>query len=201
MNTFRLWAFISISVFTLSAQAHRPHEGKVFATVGPYFYQTQAVHAPDLKYAPPLVGAGLIAEGDLGDDGGAEGGMFYIDKTYQRTFQSGIVVMKTDKLIVPLGYRRWFGEKISGGVFLTSLFSVGDPRIIYSTVGYSDQTTGASVLVEYAADLSVQWEAWTNGTYSLLLDGRYSISLTPHSNEDANQFGLLIGIKYLIKEK
>jgi hypothetical protein len=181
--------------------AHKPEEGKVLGTVGTVIHQTHAIHSQDQTNSPFLAGVGLLAEGDLGPKGGVEVGLFYIFKTYQRTFGNSLIVTRVHKVDVPVGYRFWITDKFSVAPEISSLFSVGNPQIIYNSVLSGDQSTSATALTEYAADLSVQWEAWTNNKFSFILDGRYSYSLSANQNEDANQYSIFFAIKYLVQEK
>ena len=184
---------------TLS-EAHQPQEGRVLATGGFFTHQTHALKTFDNADAPLLLGVGLLAEGDLNDYGGLEVGLFYYDKSYLRNSGTGLVVEKTHKLDVPIGYRYWFNPVFSAGLSLSALFSVGDYQFI-TNANTSGDVTGAETLTEYAVDLSFQWEVWSSNLVGIILDGRYAYSLSGKAGEDANQYGLFVGFKYFIQEK
>ena len=196
-----LLAFLSI--FTLSDQsyAHQPQEGKVLGTIGPFFSQTHAIHSQDVTNSPPSLGFGVLGEGDLSSMGGIEIGLFYSFKTYERVFGASHLVERVHKVEVPVGYRHWLLDNLSAGIAFSSSFSVGDPQVVYADASLGSESTLARDLTEYGINFSVQWEFWTNNLISLILDGRYSFSLSAKTSEDANQYGLMLGMKYLIQEK
>jgi hypothetical protein len=196
------WIFLLSLAVSSATFAHEAEEGKIYGTFGPFFYHTQSIYAPDGPYTPfPPVGGGLLAEGDINSTGGFELGLFYYRKSYDRAFGNALVVSKRDKLEIPMGYRYWINPSFSAAVEFSTSFSIGDPEIVYSNVVSGDQNTLANTLSEYDVDLSVQWEAWTYDRFSVVIDGRYAYALNANLGEDANEFGILFGLKYLIQEK
>jgi hypothetical protein len=189
-------------VITLSqyCYAHQPDEGKVFGTIGPFVNHSQSVYTPEANYTPFFLGFGILAEGDLSNHGGGEIGLFYFNKLYKRAMANGFVVAQVAKIDIPMGYRYWFNPSFSGALGFSTSFSVGNPQVNFSNVT-GDQSTSATNIADYGIDFSVQWEFWTNGLFSALVDGRYSLSISTNPGEDANQYGVLVGIKYMIQEK
>jgi hypothetical protein len=188
-------------VITLShfCYAHQPSEGKVFGTIGPFVNHAQSVYTPEAN-TPFFLGFGALAEGDLSDHGGIEIGLFYFNKLYKRAMSNGEVISQVAKIDIPMSYRYWLNPEFSGALGFSTSFSVGNPQVNFSNVS-GDQSTSATNIADYGIDFSVQWEFWTNGLFSALVDGRYSLSLSANSGEDANQYGLLVAIKYMIQEK
>ena len=196
------WTHITtILLFALQGSrglAHTPEEGKIWATFGPFAYQTK-MHDPDKK--TPAFGGGLVAEGDVDYNGGVEIAMIYIDKLYRidRGGQSLEELIK--RMYITTGYRHWFAKPFSfGGAFFSS-YSMGDPKIIHDTFSSGDVETTARAITEYGFDFSLQWEMWSNETVAVVADGRYSWSLTRKAQEDADLYGVMIGLKYLVPKK
>jgi hypothetical protein len=193
-----LWTFIIIITQSSLGLTHEPHEGKILGTLGPYINQTQTDYTQG-TYAPPQLGFGILAEGDLGLHGGLEIDLFYYQKIYQRVFANGVVVSKVGRLEVPIGYRYWLNSHFSGALTFSNAIAVGSPEIVTSNVS-GDQSTSANSLSDYGFNLSVQWEFWSNDTFALLIDGRYTYSISTNPGEDANEFGGLLGLKYTVQE-
>jgi hypothetical protein len=190
---FALGIFISTAV-----NAHQAEEGKVLATAGPYLQQTHSRLTQDVTNSPVSVGLGLIAEGDTSQSGGIEIGVFYFEKAYLRGFGTSHLVEKVNKLAVDVGYRLWWTNRISSGFLFTSLFSVGDYRVIAGDT-MPREGTAARDPNEYGFTYSMQWEFWSGERFAALLDGRYFYAVQPKSEQDSNQYGMLIGFKYLIQ--
>jgi hypothetical protein len=195
-----VWIVLAILISCLVCQAHQPKEGTVVGTFGPFLHQTHTIHAANSNYSPPLLGMGLLAEGDLYDRGGIEIGLFYTLKSYLRFVGTSHVHEEVHKLSVPIGYRHWFTNSFSTGLFFESSFSNGDAQSVYNDTTTGD-TTAARDVVEYGIEYSLQWEFWNNGAFAVLLDGRYFFSLSPKPGEDSNQYGMMLGVKYIIQEK
>ena len=79
---------------------------------------------------------------------------------------------------------------------------MGSPRIIHSDfpVG-SEIDTSAKDTVEYGFDLSLQKELFKQPAYVVVIDARYSMSVTNKGNENSDQFGILLGFRYTVQEK
>ncbi len=201
MSILKFFIILIAIILSKISYAHQPEEGKVFGTLGGFLNHTQAIYTSEAPYSRFNPGFGLLAEGDISSHGGLEIGLFYFLKTYKREFGvNGLVVANVDKIDIPMGYRYWLSPQLSGAVAFSSSFSVGDSFVSYSNV-VGDQSTSASNITDYGFDFSVQWEFWTNNVFSLLLDGRYSLSISSNLGEDANTYGILVGLKYLIQEK
>lgn len=195
--------FILISFTLLSlASAHDAQEGKILGTIGPYTNQTEGIYTG--SSSPPQLGFGLQAEGDLSTHGGIDIELFYYPKFYQRAMGGsgggGTVISKVYKIEVPMGYRYWFTSRFSAALTFSTAYSVGNYQIVSSTA-VGDQSTSASSLADYGLGGSFQWEFLSADPFFLILDGRYTYSISTNSGEDANQYGILVGLKYLIQEK
>ncbi|MDZ4676719.1 MAG: hypothetical protein SGI74_04340 [Oligoflexia bacterium] len=194
------WIILSILIVGITSNAHQAHEGTVLGTIGPFFHQTHSLRSKNPAYSPPLAGIGFLAEGDLYDRGGIEIGLFYTHKTYQRSSGNAFMVEKVHKISVPIGYRHWLSDIFSMGFFFNSMFSNGEPQTIYNDIA-TGEITSAREMVESGIEYSIQWEVWTNEKIATILDGRYCYSLSTKPNEDAHQYGILFGVKYMIQEK
>jgi len=199
VNIFNVIILIVITLSNIS-YAHQPEEGKVFGSFGPFVNHTQSIYTPEAN-TPFNPGFGILAEGDLSHHGGIEIGLFVSQKNYKREFgNTGLVMTRVERIEIPMGYRYWLIPELSGALEFSSAFSVGDPSILSSNVT-GDQSTTANTVADYGIDFSIQWEFWTNRVFSLLVDGRYTISVSTNPGEDANTYGILVALKYLIQEK
>lgn len=61
--------------------------------------------------------------------------------------------------------------------------------------------TSAQDTVKYGFDFSIQVEPYRVDRFSLVIDGRYSLSVTSKPGEDENFVSVLIGMKYFIQGK
>ena len=199
-SRFFLFLFVGTVALSPLAWAHQPSEGTVVATAGPYLFQTQSIHGAGNDYSPFRLGVGLLVEGDVSDRSGIEIGLFYFKKSYQRFVSDHLLVETFNRIAIPVGYRYWFSNEFSLGLFFNSLFGNGEREVIHAEIASSEATL-AHDPVEYGFEASVQWEFWRSSTLAALLDGRYYWSLSARSNEDANQYGLMVGLKYSVQEK
>ena len=79
---------------------------------------------------------------------------------------------------------------------------MGDPTILHNDFTPGNEIdTSATDTTEYGFDFSLQTELWQNDLNSVILDLRYSRSVTNKSSEDADHYGILIGYRYLLQEK
>lgn len=192
---------LGITIFALLAAlpafAHTPAEGKVWGTVGPMAYRTGSNSV--LASEEPNVGGGVVAEGDVDQNGGVEIAMFYIDKLYLRRLESGLLAERIKRMYITTGYRHWFTPWISTALAFFSSYSMGDVRIIAGKEGPGpgDHTT-ARQITEYGADFSLEWEVWGDENTNFVIDGRYSKSMTAKRDERADLYGMLFGVTYLI---
>ncbi len=188
-------------LFVNTAYAHKPNVGNVSATLGPFVYQSHGQSVKSNVYAQPRAGFGILGEGDLNSSGGLEIGLFYVDKIFSRAADATYIVEKINKVEIPIGYRYWISNRVSAAISFSSSFSVGDYSVIFDNTAAGSGTTSARDIVEYGFDGSLQWEFYHSGPNYWIADGRYFYSFQSKPNEDANQFGLLIGYKYMIQER
>jgi hypothetical protein len=117
--------------------------------------------------------------------------------------QDGLVLNTVSKrMYVILGYRHWWTSYLSSAGGFYSSYAMGDPRVVSSEFP-ADQhpSTSASDPTDYGFDFSFQlepirWEHW-----SLVLDARYSRSVTHKPAEAADFYGAIVGIKFLAQQR
>jgi hypothetical protein len=192
--------FVLISTLaSFSAHAHEPETGKVTATLGPYFYKTDL--PPNSALQPPVkTGFGLLVEGDVDYHGGLEFGLFYLQLPYYIQEGDKILAEKIKRMHITMGYRHWFSSVFSAGLSFFSSYSMGDYQVIRRDPLPSGQSaTSAEDTAEYGFDASLQWEAWRDKESAVLVDGRYSYSVTSKPHERGNHYGLMIGYKHSIQ--
>lgn len=200
MKIFFIFFFMVIFPLSQLALALPLHEGRITAAAGPLFQKAHQIKTASGAYLPPSAGLGILVEGDLTERDGAEAGIFYFQKSYQREIAPNFIAERVHKVYMPLGYRRWFTERLSGGVAFSATYSVGKEETIYNDLPpLSKEQTSAAGIVDYGIDLSVQWECWQSDPWAVLIDTRYSYDLTPKNNEDANFYGVFIALKKMVQ--
>ncbi len=193
--------FLILFNFVSGADGHVPEEGKIFASVGPYFHEVSEVHVQDTQSSPASVGFGILGEGDVNDKGGFEIGIFYGTKTYQRKFGDTHLSERVNKLSVPVSFRYWLHPTFSAAIGFDASYTMGVPEVVFNDAPLGSNLTSARNITEYGIDFSGQWEAWSKDRFAIIVDARYFYSITARSAEDSNQYSVLIGLKYLIQEK
>lgn len=197
-----LCAVFTILFYSSRSIAYAPTEGNISSYFGPYLYKTNFSGTKSGVYSPELVGLGMIVNGDINDKGSLEIGIFQMNKVYIRDEFSKFIAEQAALTHITMGYRRWLDEYFSLSLSFYSAYSMGEPKIIYSDfpVG-SEIDTSAQDTTEYGFDMAAQFELYNQPNYAIVLDARYSTSVTPKKNENADHFGLLLGFRYLYQKK
>ncbi len=184
-----------------TARAHEPRTGQIHGLLGPFIYRTNFAGVNGFGETPFLGGAGMQVQGDIDPNGGIEIAVFYTQDLYKRDLGGLYIIEKTKRVRVSTGYRHWFSRQLGLGGLLYSAYSIGDPSVIHSDfqpVGAPD--TSAGDVTEYGLDLSLQWEFWRSSVLAAVLDARYSYSLTDKDNEDGDQYGLFLALKFQVQQ-
>lgn len=200
-NFFFRFAFVICLVLLPSASfAYVPKSGNVTASVGPFISKTN--YSPTKTSGAPqsFLGMGLLANGDLNDKGSLEVGIIYTPKIYFRDLENFSYSEKTDIVQINMGYRSWWLETVSAGLAFYSAYPLGESNIYHSdfAVG-TEPDTSAHDTVEYGFDFSLQKEVWTSNNFTVLVDARYTYSVTNKPDEHGDHYGLLIAVKYDIE--
>jgi hypothetical protein len=150
--------------------------------------------------APFMGGVGLITEGDLSPHGGIEIGLIYMQQVFSIE-QNGLVVVERGKrMYITMGYRHWFTPRVSGALAFFSNYSMSEADMLHSDFPSGQApATSAESMVKYGFDWSLQWEAVRQDRFSVVLDGRYSLSVTSKPGEDENFYAVLVGLKYFLQ--
>lgn len=203
MKNFKNVLFIAALVFSGTAGAYVAEEGKVTATLGPTLTKTDFRTTRTGATSPYLGGLGLMVLGDINPRGSLEIAMFFMNKRYLREQAGRFVAEQTQLTHVTMGYRRWLSEDLSVSLSLFSAYSMGEPHLVHSDFPLNSRPdTSATDYTEYGFDLSFQAELWRWATHkAILLDARYSLSLTGKDNERANHYGVMLAFRYLIQKK
>lgn len=183
-----------------AAFAHRPDDGKVYASFGPYLFQT---HRWQEQFASPIrTGWGLVAEGDFNKYGGLEFAMLYMNQIFGIEREDKKVIEQVKRMYIAMGWRHWFARDFSVSPSFFSSYVMGDAKIIRNDFGTPDPPhTSARDPVDYGIGISAQLEAFHFENFAVIIDGRYNYSLTPKRGEDMNTYGFFIGFKYFIQGK
>lgn len=172
------------------------------ATVGPYYSRTNYGGFSSDINSSFKGGMGLIAVGDFNDHASLEISMFYIPQTFFREDQTYRIAEKTQVMHIGMGYRRWLSPYLSTSLAFYSSYSMGVIDTIYTDVPVGvDVDTSARDITEYGLDLSLQGDLWNQDRLAVVLEGRYSLSLTSKRGEKSDQYGAMIGLRYMVQEE
>ncbi len=186
-------------IFTPSSFAYQPQEGNVSAILGPFLYKTNFGRANVGYESPNNYGVGLLALGDLNRNGALEIGIFTLQKTYLKEQNSKFIVQSAELLHITMGYRYYINRWFSTSLTFFSSYALGTPETLYTEFLPAGQVdTSAKDNTEYGFDFAFQSELASFKNFGLVVDGRYSLSLTPKERERSDHFGILLGIRYLI---
>lgn len=192
------WLLLTASV----AAAYEPQEGKISATLGPYLLRTDFRGSETGATSPYLGGLGLIVTGDVNDRGSLEIGLFGMNKVYFRERAGAYLAEQTMLTHVTMGYRRWLSSLFSASLSIYSAYSMGQIQQVHSDfVPGTEPPTSAHDITEYGFDASFMTELWSREKASIVLDLRYSFSVTSKENEISNHTAALVGYRYLVQEK
>ena len=143
-----------------------------------------------------------MVNGDINNKGSLEIGIFQMNKVYMREELGKFIGEQTALVHITMGYRRWFSEYVSGSLSLSSGYSMGSPKIVHSDfVPGSESNTSARDTTEYGFDLALQTELYSQPTYAVVFDARYSLSVTNKKNENADHYGMMLGLRHTYQEK
>ena len=199
MRTKLALLFLLLPLETL---AYVPLEGNVTANLGIYFNRTNFGSTPSGIKAPGLRGFGIVANGDVNEKGALEIGMFHFDKVYFREYETKYFAEKTQVIHITMGYRRYLSELFSASLGLSSGYTMGEQTAYYTEFPKGQEpNTSARDVTEYGLELAAQMELWTRDRLGIVLDARYSYSLTSKENERADHYGALIMLRYLVQTK
>lgn len=202
MFILRFFIVAALLLHSISSLAYAPTEGHVTSYFGPYLYKTNYTYSKPEIHSPELGGLGLVVNGDVNDKGSLEIGFFQINKIYVREDSGNFIAEQTALTHITMGYRRWFSEYFSTSLTFFSAYSMGSPKIIHSdfSVG-SEIGTSARDTTEYGFDFAAQTELYSMQNYVVVLDARYSKSITNKKNENADHYGVMLGLRYTIQGK
>lgn len=197
--------FICISVFLMGyhqAFAYRPKEGNILAKLGFFASQTRFSDSNSNITTPIQGGLALFAEGDMYDRGGLEIGVMNFHKIFVRQQASQFISEKTELMHITMGYRHWFNTWLSGSLMFYSEYTMGSPEIIHSDFATgAAPDTSARDTTEYGFDVTAQAIIFEKEMYSIVLDGRYAISVTSKDHEYADHYGAFLAYQYFVQEK
>lgn len=172
------------------------------AIIGPFIHKPNFVNPPKGVGTPILGGLGVMALGDLNDQGSLEVGIFFLSKTFFREEPPDYLAENIRQVHVTMGYRYWINRIFSASLSFSSAYPVGDYTTVHNGVVTGKfMDTSARDLTEYGFDFSIQSEVWNYKQYGFVLDTRYSRSVTAKDNEKADHYGILLGFRYMVQEK
>lgn len=202
MKPLKLLLFITLFSITKASFAYQPEEGNVTATMGPFVHKTDFDGSRSGAEAPYLGGIGLIANGDINKKGALEIAIFHMNKAFFRDQDGKHIAEQTELIHIAMGYRRWLTSYFSASLAFFSSYTMGQVKSVHNDFSSGQEIpTSARDNTEYGFDLSMQTDLWSNEKFAVVLDGRYSFSVTKKPSEHSDHYGALIGLRYLIQEK
>lgn len=190
------------SLYSISSSAYAPAEGNITSYFGPYLYQTNFKASETGALSPVRGGIGLVVNGDINYTRSLEIGIFQINKNYFREESGKFINEQTPLVHITMGHRWWLSDYFSTSLSFFSGYSMEEPQIIHSDfpIG-SEIDTSARDTTEYGFDFAVQAELLNRINYAIVLDARYSLSVTNKKNENADHYGIMLGLRYTMREK
>ncbi len=202
MKTLSRLVTLILLCFACQSWAYNPSEGNISLYLGPFLYKTSIVNTVKVPSTPEQVGFGMVLLGDINKNSSLEIGLFVLDKNYYRELGNDYIGEQTQLVHITMGYRRWFSEIFSGSLTFYSAYSMGDIKLLHTDFTPSNNIdTSARDTTEYGFDLALQAEVWEYESNAVVLDLRYSKSVTSKKDEDGDHYGVLIGYRYLLQEK
>lgn len=203
MENFKRLLFIGLSAFVSTSLAYAPEEGKITTTLGPYINTTNFKASNTGAKPSYLGGYSLIAVGDISSVGSLEIAMIYLPAMlFERNVEEQYIVESTQVMHITLGYRWWLSPYLSTSLAFYSAYSIGEPTIVHSDFTPINAIgTSARDTTEYGFDGAVQGELWSNDTWAAIAEARYSYSVTSKHDERSDQYGVLIGLRYLVQSE
>jgi hypothetical protein len=194
--------FVILLFLTEQSLAYDPVEGQVTATFGPYYSKTNFAGVNSGINSSYLGGVGLIAVGDINQKGSLEIGMFYNPRMFFREQGTQLIAEKTQVMHISMGYRRWINLYFSTSLAFYSSYSMGAREIVYSDfpVGLEIDTSARDI-TEYGLDWSIQGDLWSHDKLAVVFESRYSLSVTSKHDEKSDQYGFLLGLRYLVQDE
>lgn len=207
MTNLKRWVLVILPSALLliaadPARAYDPQEGNVTATLGPIWTKTNFRDTPSGAHSPYYTNFGLIALGDINEKGALEIGMFHLNKLFLRSKDGMDIAEQTEMMHMTMGYRRWINPYFSASWSFFSSYAMGDPVIVHSSFPKGQEIdTSARDITEYGTDFAVQGDLWSHDKFAVIAEARYSLSVTPKSDERADHYGFMIGLRYFVQEK
>lgn len=206
MNNFKL-ILIGLSSSLLlglptSSLAYTPQRGNVHTILGPLAYKTNygGVAAKD---AITFQGISWIILGDVSDHGSVKITTSFMDKIFFLRDGNYVVAERAQVVQASAGYMYWFNKRFGTSLSLYTSYPLGDSDKIHDDFPNTISTpkTTAHENSETGLDFAIQGELWQSGRYALVAEGRYLWSLTKKSEEFADQYGFMIGVRYFFQGK
>lgn len=149
-----------------------------------------------------LGGMELVAVGDISDHGALEIAMIYTPQIFVRDIGGKMLAEKIQTIHITMGYRWWLTPYLSSSLALYSAYPMGEKEVVHDDGGISQTAdTSARDRTEYGFDGALQGELWTDEKFALILEARYSLSATPKKDEKSDQYGMVLGIRYIVQEE
>ncbi|MBX9768636.1 MAG: hypothetical protein K2X47_15285 [Bdellovibrionales bacterium] len=196
-----LLTITSMVLFAENTLGYSPKEGNVTATLGTFLYRTHFPNSTNGSSSDFLPGLGLVANGDINNQGALEVGIFDIQKRFFREQDGLFMAEQTEVLHITMGYRYWVTSRLSCSLSGYSAFSLGPVSVVYNDFYPGSLETSARDIVHYGFDFSAQAELWSQDRYAAVLEGRYSLAMSERPGERADHYLFMLAVRYLVQSK
>ncbi|RYZ85907.1 MAG: hypothetical protein EOP06_15510 [Proteobacteria bacterium] len=192
---------VTLICHPIQSFAYTPEEGKITAAFGPYISRTNYQGLPSVREPSYLGGVSLIAVGDISSSGSLEIAMIYLPSMLFYREDSGMATLQSVQVMhISMGYRWWLSPYLSTSLAFYSAYSIGEYSIVHSDFTPRDLLdTSARDATEYGFDGSVQVELFQTDKWAAVTEARYSRSVTSKNNEQSDQYGIMIGLRYQVQ--
>ena len=202
MGNHKLLLLVFLSTLCTQANAYDSKDGNVTASIGSFIYKSNFNGTDSGVKSPVRGGFGILVGGDISDKASLEVGLFHMNKPFLRQDNDLSIVEESQLIHISMGYRRWLNPYLSALVGFYSAYPMDEPKVVHNDFPTNiNMDTSARDLTEYGFDFSIQSELWHDHFISIIADARYSLSVTSKVHEQADHYGVLLAIRYLVQEK
>lgn len=191
---------ITILIFSQISWGHEAQKGRFHVSLGPFVYEPQIAVSPNYRVPNTPFGVGVLTEGNFNSSQGLEFGMFFL-KSYYLIERDLIMSLEAiQRVAISTVFRTWIHPQFSFAFGVFSSYSMGDPKVIYSSNGdYGVSKSSANDVVEYGLDSSFQFEFFKQLTHLGIFDLRYHWSFTGKEKEAGNNLIMLVMYKWRVQ--
>jgi hypothetical protein len=193
-------AFTATEITCVKTFGYMPKEGNINASTGSFIYHTNFEPTASGASSPFVASPGLIVTGDVDEHGGFEIALFDLHKLFFREKAGFYKAEKTETIHISMGYRRWLASFFAASFSFYSSYTLGEVTTSHDDFPANQSVdTTAHDNTEYGFEAAGEFELWNHDRWTAIVDARYTYCITWRSNEKADTYGALVGIKYFVQ--